>query len=482
MEYMKIITMKKILKLFLIVALPIVLNSCSVNEINNEGENHIKPYSDNPFYWQFKGQPVLLLGATDNDNLFQNDNIESHLDSLKAIGGNYIRNTMSDRDQGDQRAFAMTPDGKYDLNQWNDEYWRRFESMVKLAAERDIIVQIEIWDRFDHSTDEWLSDPYNPKNNINYTYAESMLDSLYPESAVRNKQPFFFTVPELDNNEVLLNYQNAFVKKILTISLRYDNVLYCIDNETSGAEEWAIYWENFIRENSGEKDIYITQMWDSWDVRSDEHKQTLDYPERYRFIDISQNSHITGRANWDNAQYVFRYTEDNPRPVNSTKIYGSDIFERWLHRGITTNHSIQTFFRNILGGFASSRFHRPPAGLGLSQLSINSIRTIRKIEDHVKMWEINPRMDLLDDVEENLAYLSAKEGEKYVVYFTKAGKIKMNLTGHNQTFSLRWINVDTAEWAMTEEIKGGSSIDLKAVNEKGSIAVLTRSDQRTARS
>ena len=79
------------------------------------------------------------------------------------------------------------------------------------------------------------------------------------------------------------------INKLLSISLEYDNVLYCIDNETSGAEEWAIYWEKFIREYAGGKDIYITQMWDSWDLRSDEHKQTFDYPERYRYIDISQN-------------------------------------------------------------------------------------------------------------------------------------------------------------------------------------------------
>ncbi|GAI10408.1 unnamed protein product, partial [marine sediment metagenome] len=325
-----------------------------------------KPWNNNSRYWQYKGQPVLLLGATDNDNLFQINNLESHLDSLKAIGGNCIRNTMSDRDPGDQRAFAMTAEGKYDLNHWNEEYWRRFENMLKLTSERDIIVQIEVWDRFDHSRDQWLTDPYNPQNNINYTYAKAGLDSLYPSHPGRNVQTFFFTVPELNNNEILLKYQKAFVKKMLSISLKYINVLYCIDNETSGVEEWATFWAEFIQENSQGKDIHITQMWDNWDVKSEMHKRTLDHPERYRYIDISQNSQITGRLNWDNAQYVFNYINDNPRPVNSTKIYGSDRGQgSWLDRGITTEHAVQTFFRNVLGGFASSRFHRPPSGLGL---------------------------------------------------------------------------------------------------------------------
>jgi hypothetical protein len=456
-----------------------LLIGCTERRSDNPGDHAIKSWPENPHYWQFKGQPVLLLGATDNDNLFQNNNIESHLDSMKAIGGNYIRNTMSDRDPGDQRAFAMTPDGKYDLNQWNDEYWRRFENMLMLTAERDIIVQIEIWDRFDHSGERWLTDPYNPKNNINYTYSEAALDSLYPNPS-NLAQHFFLTIPALKYNEILLNIQKAFVKKMLSISLKYDHVLYCIDNETTGPEEWGIFWAEFLKENAQGKDIYITQMWNNWNLRTDMHKWTLDHPERYGYIDISQNSHNVGYMNWSNAQYVFDYIKDNPRPVNSTKIYGVDGYD-WLNTGMSSAVAVQNFFRNIVGGFASSRFHRPPHGLGFSQHTIQAIKTVRKIEEHVKMWDIAPRMDLLGDSEENLAYMAAKAGEKYVVYFTKRGRVNLDLSGHDHEFTIRWINTNTAEWAKSEEIKGGSRIELEAVNENGSFAVLTRNDQRTTR-
>ena len=447
---------------------------CPENGSDKKSDPWIKPWETNPSYWQYKGQPVLLLGGTDNDNLFQNNNIESHLDSLAAIGGNYIRNTMSDRDESDHRAFALSADGLYDLNRWNDEYWQRFENMLRLTSERDIIVQIEVWDRFDHSRDEWLSDPYNPKNNINYTYEEAGLEPLYPEHPGRNQQPFFFTVPELENNLVLLSFQNAFVEKLLSVSLDYDNVLYCIDNETTGAEEWAIYWADFIRDHSGGKDIYITQMWDPWEVNSDMHKRTLDHPERYRFVDISQNSQLPGRRNWDNPQYVFSYIRDNPRPVNSTKIYGSDSFESWLHRGMTTEHAVQTFCRNILGGFASSRFHRPPAGQGLNRYSINSIRTIRKIEEYVKMWEIEPRMDLLPGTEDNHAYLSAKEGEKYVLYLTRGGRVDLDLRGHQGEYTVRWISTDNGEWDRTEKVQGGGVVELKSDGERSCFAVVLK--------
>jgi hypothetical protein len=433
----------------------------------------IQPWSENPYYWTYKGQPVLLLGATDDDNLFQLPNLKSHLDSLHAIGGNYVRNTMSDRDEGNQRAFAQNEVGKYDLNQWNSVYWARLDSLLQWSSERDIVVQIEIWDRFDHSRDEWLTDPFNPGNNINYTYEETQLDSLYPNHPGANEQPFFFTVPALNNNEVLLKYQQAFVRKLMTHALPFDNVLYCIDNETKGVNEWAVYWNEFIHDLAGEKKIMTTQMWDDWDIKSSMHKRTLDHPERYQFVDMSQNSHNTGQLNWDNAQHIFTYIKASPRPVNSTKIYGSAT-SPWRNRGIDEIHSVQTFFRNILGGFASSRFHRPPAGLGLSPLSINAIRSLRMAEQRLKLWDLNPMMDRLSNREENEAYLAGKEGEQYLLYFPNEGDVVLDLSSQMGNFELHWINTTTASWLESEEISGGALVQIKTPVSTGSLVLLIK--------
>jgi hypothetical protein len=449
------------------------ITACIPNSVPWEGENNIRPYSNNPAYWQYKGKPVLLIGGTVNDNLFQIENLVTHLDSLKNVGGNYIRNTMSDRDIGNLHAFEMNSNGKYDLNNWNIDYWLRFENLLKLASERDIIVQIEIWDRFDHSREEWKSDPYNPGNNINYSFIESGLDSIYPNHPGKNEQPFFFTVPELKNNVVLLKYQQRFVEKLLSLSLQYDNVLYCIDNETSGVEEWATYWSGFISTFSQGKDVYITEMWDNWDVKSETHKQTIDHPERYGYIDISQNTQISGPDNWKNSQYVFDYIKDNPRPVNSTKIYGSDRGS-WLKRGITTEHAVNTFFRNLLGGFASSRFHRPPHGLGLSNISIKCIQTIREIETIVKFWDIVPRMDLLTIEGDSEVYLSALEGEYYIIYFVKGGKVKLDLSKYERSFKTRWFNISEDKTEEKSQINGGTIAEIVAVSESGSIVIISK--------
>ena len=53
-----------------------------------------------PFYWTFRGEEVLLLGGSDEDNLFQMTHVEEHLALLHDAGGNYVRCTMSSRDSG----------------------------------------------------------------------------------------------------------------------------------------------------------------------------------------------------------------------------------------------------------------------------------------------------------------------------------------------------------------------------------------------
>ncbi|MGQ9621598.1 MAG: hypothetical protein ACUVTX_11565, partial [Bacteroidales bacterium] len=171
--------------------------------------------------------------------------------------------------------------------------------------------------------------------------------------------------------------------------------------------------------------------------------------------------------------YVFNYLKNNPRPVNSTKIYGSDR-GNWLDRGITTKHAVETFCRNIVGGFAASRFHRPPSGLGLSNTSINCMKTIRKIEEKVKFRDMIPRMDLIGNKGENKAYITAKEGESYVIYFTKPGMVTLDLTSVKGPFSIEWISVEKAEWDKKGVISSGKTVEITSEYSGDAFAVLKR--------
>ena len=423
--------------------------------------DRVQPWSGNPRYWQFKGQPVLLLGGSKDDNLFQIPDLKEHLDEMKAVGANYIRNTMSDRnDKGFEiYPFKKLPDGKYDLDQWNDEYWQRFDNLLRWTAERDIIVQIEVWDRFDYSTDKWPPHPNNPKNNVNYTPEQSGLAERYPDHPGQNKQPFFFTTPTQRNNTVVFRYQQRFVDKMLSYSLKFAHVLYCMDNETAAEEAWGVFWAEHITKRATEagKKVCVTEMWDDWDLKAERHRRTLDHPERYQFADVSQNNQKKGQEHWDNFQWVRARIAGEPRPLNTVKTYGADGGRFGNNRD-----GLERWWRHLIGGAAAARFHRPDSGLGLSDPAKASLRAARKLESLIKLWDLEPANNLLSDREKNEAYLAAKPGHAYVLYFTDGGSAGLDLKNLPGPFDVRWIEIATGEWGKRESITGGEIVALNA--------------------
>ena len=440
----------------------------------------IKISNDYPSYWEYNGKPVLLLGGSDDDSLFQwtNEDLIPHLDEMKSVGANYVRNTMSDRKNSgfEVYPFEQLENGKYDLSRWNNEYWNRFASFLEETKKRDIIVQIEIWDRFDFSRENWASNPYNPINNINYDYSGSGFQKEYPLHPGTNRQPFFYTIPELNNIDVVLDYQEGFVNKMLSISLEYDHVIYCMDNETSGSEEWSKHWAVYLREKAGKKKIYLTEMWDAHDLSHNQHLRTFDHPEIYDFADISQNSWNGNYKNWDEAQKVIDYLAKQPRPVNSVKIYGNDTSPSKIHkeRDIHTTHAVSCFFRNIIGGLASSRFHRPPSGLGLSAVSKNCIRSVRMTEDKLKLWEMKPQLKILLECDENEAYVSASPDQNYLVYFPAEGSVLLDIQGNKGTYTLDYLDIENARWKESVTYTGLDKLPVKSMYTAGALVIIKK--------
>jgi hypothetical protein len=465
-----------LITLNVVMLLPLLLPA--VNQSAGDVRPHaaaLRPWPENPWYWEFNGEPILLLGGSDDDNLFQWPEAEliPQLDRLAAAGGNVIRNTMSDRkDKGfEEYPFRQLDSGKYDLEQWNETYWSRFERLLRETARRNIIVQIEVWDRFDYvdngGNERWQIHPYNPANNVNYTYEDSGFAKRYPDHPGANKQPFFFTTPSQRNNRVVLKYQQAFVHKLLDHSLKYDHVLYCMDNETKAEPAWGSYWARLIRERAAAEgsQVMTTEMWDAWNLRSDEHRQTFDHPELYDFVDVSQNNHNKGDQHWNNFLFVRSYLSGQPRPMNTTKTYGADGNKF----GHTDQDAVERFWRHLLAGAASIRFHRPDSGLGLNDRAVNCIRAARKLEQMVPLWSVEPANDLLSDRDENEAFLAADPGRGYLIYFPAGGEVTVNFGEITGAFRMHWVNIESGEWAQTTELSAGRKSVVTAPGE-GNIA------------
>ncbi len=447
-------------------------------------EDRIRPWDANPRYWQYKGEPVLLLGGTREDNLFQIPDLQEHLDKLAAVGGNYIRNTMSDRDEGNVYPYRQLDNGQYDLDQWNQEYWNRFASMLQLTHERDIVVQIEVWDRFDLSDAKgmfnWQRHPYNPANNINYSLDETGLADEYLDHPALDKHAFYHSIPGMEKYQPGLDsvrkYQHRFVEKLLEHSLPYGNVLYCMNNETTTEAAWGQYWMQFIKDRAqtAGMDVYVTDMFDDvWKAKdSQDLKVVLEHPEVYTFLDISQiNSRNFGEDHWNAAQWIVEQAQRHPRPVNHTKIYSDGQLD--FGSG-TPQDGIERFWRNLLAGSASVRFHRPPAGIALNETSQACIRAARQVETLVRLWDVQPHMELLSERAENEAYLAADPGSAYILFFSHGGSVKLNLRHADETMTLTWVDVSTGERAENGQALSGDDVTITAPADSPWVAVVRR--------
>ncbi len=428
-----------------LIALLAVAVLCAGKSARADNAERIQPHAENPFYWQYKGEPVLLVGGSWMDNLFNHpDGLEDHLDKIAAVGGNYVRNTMSDRNPENRYAFAQREDGLYDLNEWDSEYWKRFDNFLRMCYERDIIVQIEVWDPWDLFASEaplgygpenrgWEVHPYNPRNNVNYTAEESGLaeEIKYYSSAKPSRHAFFHTVPAMDDNKVVRQYQEAFVNRMLDFSLKYPNVLYCMNNEIGEDPEWGRYWARFIRQRAKAEgvNVYLADMRRNSNFDSAEQIALLHDDQHYDFFEISQNSVNTGQRHFQQILTVRARRLDNPKPLNNVKIYGGEG-HGWTGGSL---EATRRMWRNLIGGLASSRFHRPgpddrPFGIGANELARAHMRNVRTIMEEIGWPDIQPDPDLAQIRSEVTAAVQLKR--TYVAYTRSAdGQARLYVDG-----------------------------------------------------
>jgi len=420
-------------------------------------------YDENPYYFTYHGKPVLLLGGSDEDNLFNFPEMMIHnLDTLCAVGGNYIRCTLSSRDEGNVWPYLQV-NGLYDLERFNPEYWRRLELCLKEAEARDIIVQIEFWATFDYYGENWLRNPFNPKNNMNYTTKDTMLVEEWNYHPARRVQPFFYSVPKLNNDEVLLRYQRSFVSKVLDVSLNYSNVLYCLDNETSAPPEWAWHWARFIREKAGEE-ILLTEMWNAWDLTDEQHKATYMHPELFSFFEISQNNWQKGNLHYERIMWIRRRIElktGKGFPLTNVKVYGCER----PRTPCVEELNLDRWWQNIFAGCASTRFHRPPSGIGLNSTAQLMIKAARIFTSTFDIFSCKPRPDLLTRHKGN-AYCLANPGKVYAVYFSRGGEALLKVENRDLKLKLRWFDPISSRFLNSIPISEENHVHLKTPTEE----------------
>ncbi len=486
------------------------------------GLAQIEPYARNPSYWQYEGRPILLFGGSDRDNIFQwagdGTKLADHLDLLISSGGNYIRCTMSSREytaEGHRWDLLPYPfskvNGKYDLTRWNDVYWKKLRTLLAETKKRGIIVQLEFWDRWNEFGDStrprggWYWSPWNPDNNINYSWSDSPL-------LKQGKTDFYnvFHDAAVTGDPVLLPWQQRFVRKVVdeVIDGGLGHVLFQVDNESGYGDDTQApdpYWARFARQCAKSKgtgyELYVCsqrrfhpptpcltkdfQDWNNPDIRV-----PIINPA-FNFCDISQNNGTVGQQHYDNLLWFrSKVMEHGVRPINNVKSYHFNwaIGAEWDQRQPGTDAEAGArLWRTVFAGAASFRFHRCTevgkkelaenkglGGIGLSRLAQTHLASMRKFVDKIQVFRMNPRNDLLSDRVANEAYCLAEPGRQYAVFFTgeSDGRVRIELTLSDRPSQLRWLDIGTSRWGQTAVARSGD-LTLEAPGSGHWVAVLT---------
>ncbi|MBN1673471.1 MAG: hypothetical protein JXR37_20665 [Kiritimatiellae bacterium] len=485
----------------------------------------LRPYTHNPFYWQIDGTPTVLLGGSFQDNPFQWVGVDheflcGHLDTLVSVGGNYIRNTPTVRnvacpewsDAGMAYPFLEVAPGKFNLTRFNEEpgrdsFFGRLDAFLAETRRRGIVVQQELWDGFGIAA-PWEKEPWNPDNNVNYTWAE-VSSIIRPDD-----YGGIYDASVIDPANPLSRARQRYVDRLLDTTLTYDHVLYQVGNELGLAWEASEYWTRFVLNRAARagRQVYMCDQrryhkspFDhvrdeakSQDFEQADNLYPVEHPDVFGFLDFSQNGGNVGDRHYENLQRyrnrLKRMGGRAVRPINHTKTYAMiwQFDSTGYNRPVPTCYedecflSQNRFWCSIFGGAAAVRFHRdtlshaqktrPGAlfGIGLRPEAQRHIRSMRMLLTDragidITRMEACPAL-VVGAREPNEAFALAEPGRQYAVYFP-GGDIRVhNRNAYERvacdntirirlprgTYRERWLDINRSQWIERGECPGGT--------------------------
>jgi hypothetical protein len=235
----------------LCIALPGVIGCkgpASVADAQKAESRPVRRCPDNPHYFSYKGKPLVLISTDQHYGAVINLDFDyvPFLDRLHEYGMNLTRiypgAYVEMKDQyAKGNPLGPAPDRyilpwkkslvsgantnlgiyKYDLDTWDDEYFKRLKDYVHQAALRNIIVEIAFFNGM--YDDRWAAQPLYHLNNV-----QDVGTCDFKHYTTLDDKP-------------LVEAQLKYVKKIASELFEFDNVIYDISDEPEmqGQDSWA---------------------------------------------------------------------------------------------------------------------------------------------------------------------------------------------------------------------------------------------------
>jgi hypothetical protein len=124
-------------------------------------------------------------------------------------------------------------------------------------------------------------------------------------------------------------------------------------------------------------------------------------------------------------------------------------------------------------GAASTRFHRPPSGLGLSDTAQAVIACMREVVNSYDHYSAEVCNHLLQNREENEAYLRAVPDKTYVLYFPQGGEVMLDLSALGEQAEIQWVELLKNQWDKIKTTHTDSKTSISAPSEENWIGIIT---------
>jgi hypothetical protein len=381
------------------------------------------------------------------------------------------------------KAKVMKGKTKFDLDQWNEEYFDRLLKRVQEAQRNGIYVSVMLfqgWSQNKSNTSNiniWANHPFNPENNI--------------QQAGKNVKDFDLD-SERDNtlhstqNGDILEYQKRYIKKILLVLENQDNVLYEIINE-GGTVEWQYAMIDYIKET--EKSMKLQHPVGMT------HAVSVD-PMMHNSDLMASNADWISPANepqsWvaPGSTYLQDYQND---PVANTgnKVIINDTDHLWGHGGNPfwvwksflrgLNPIFMDPWRDLAGELDKEKMtwmfidggickdDRYFADYELIRLNMGYTR---KYAERLDLINMRP-MSMLSTTK----YCLANPGYEYLIYFPESGTATVDLRETNTSYDVEWFIPQLNKTIQgAEKLVGGKIVVVTAPFNSGDAVLYLKSE------
>jgi hypothetical protein len=432
-----------------------IITGCSKEPIGT-----LKVSEKNPHYFiDKKGKAVYLTGSHTWNNLVDMNprgqsepfDYNRYIGFLKSYNHNFIRLWKWDLlvvngENGDDQHIhevdlhpwprvgpgeALDGKLKFDLTQFNQEYFDRLRNRAELAAKENIYVAVMLFEGWglQFIADAYRNHPFHPGNNVN---------GIDPDTA---QNASGFAIYELKNERVT-RLQEQYVQKVIETVGHLDNILYEISNENHlSSTEWQYHMIRYIKE---------LQM-----------KNGKMHPVgmTFQYKGGSNQDLFNSPADWISPNHEGGYREDPPENTRG-KVIISDTDHLW---GIGGNRQWvwKSFLRGLNPIFMDPYYHR------LFEKQYNpDWEDVRKSMGYTRQFA--EKMDLVmmvpDRVLSSSGYCLSNKGKEYLFYFPEAKEepMEVDLSMEKGTYNMEWFNPATGEYRAGSTVKAGEKIRLQS--------------------